>query len=52
MVALLLFRKKNVSDETIARQIHETYKVNSATFELNWKLLTASKKCHRCSRLE
>jgi hypothetical protein len=35
------FVTKNVSDGTISRQIHEIYKVNSATFELNGKLLTA-----------
>jgi hypothetical protein len=50
-VALLLFRNKKVSDGTISRQIHVTYKVNSATYKLNGNLLTASKKCHRCSSL-
>jgi hypothetical protein len=45
------FVTKNVSDGTISRQIHETYNLNSATFELNGNRLTASKKCQRCSRL-
>jgi hypothetical protein len=38
------FVTKNVSDGTISRQIHETSKVNSATFELNGKLLQLQKK--------